>query len=229
MAMPPNRVSDLRFMFTTRHHPGCDVQLAWAHFDLSIVADIMRQIEQDRNSPIQFLRRDQAGLIHMLRSVREWKDVCREQRIGQISAVAYRQRSYFPQVHVLLNGLQRNSFILPLVEKECDRHSGTEPAQVAIDPTPIDPTPIDPTPIDPTPIDPTPIAPSAKRKRDVDNQRAVYSANGGSRHWNASEDAQVALYIADRSSRNDVLSKLPGRTAHALMKRAKRLKTKTSQ
>lgn len=126
--MPAERVKDLAVMFKARDYVGCE-GFAWAHFDLNLVVKIDEQLRVDATLPIQFQRMDQYGLIHMMRSVNDWKLEHQPGPLIDDYSSHERQAALLPQGHILLSGLQRNSLQLPDLVKSCYHCAGVQASQ----------------------------------------------------------------------------------------------------
>lgn len=69
--------------------------MAYAHFDLEVVVEIMRQLRLNLAATIQYWRRDQAALLHMLQNLEVYK---LQQRLDERSAeeAIWEAREHYP-------------------------------------------------------------------------------------------------------------------------------------
>jgi len=128
MAMPASRVEQLPHVFTERRHSDNPRHVAWAHFDVEIVADIQRQLRLNPRADVQFTYRDQAAILFLLRQVQNFKDTkfltdylpdiqgTTEHR-GVIRAKAFEIGAK------VVDGLKRNTIIVADSDKKCRRCS----------------------------------------------------------------------------------------------------------
>lgn len=69
--------------------------MAYAQFDLEVVVDIMRQLRLNLAATIQYWRRDQAALLHMLKNLEIYKLQQRLDKRSEEEAV-WEARRYYP-------------------------------------------------------------------------------------------------------------------------------------
>ncbi|KXS98011.1 hypothetical protein AC578_8756 [Pseudocercospora eumusae] len=95
MIMPKDKVKLLpQFKNRTPEEFSDAEDICWAHFDLSIVAEIHRQLLSDPRTPIQWQRIDQTTLIHMLREVEDWKTEVFTAQVEEYYDIRQRRESY---------------------------------------------------------------------------------------------------------------------------------------
>ena len=115
MAMPADRVTHVPHVFKPRPHDSQASQtIAWAHFDVRVVAEIASTWKADPKAPIQFQRADQAAILLMLDHVEEYKDIL---------TLSGERDELYPDGKSLVSGLERNH-LSGEVDKKCAQCGG---------------------------------------------------------------------------------------------------------
>jgi len=112
MLMPTERVDDMPHVFKPRNPPDSTYDVAWAHLDVSLIADLASRLAQDPMDPVLDQRADHTSMLYVFETVEDWKLEAHLAPRDDGTEKRIRQQAH-PHGERLMRGLQRHATIRP--------------------------------------------------------------------------------------------------------------------